>query len=137
MLKTETRDSKVRLTGISNNMIEKITQFAEDLVKEYCNIFLGTAELNTILSLPQIFGLDHVAEAFSFTFLGGSFLLISNGIYWRKNKINEAKILIFLTQKNPHLIFYCPVSLIFLQYALSALSSLALYFSSSFRISKY
>lgn len=36
--------------------------------------------------------------------------------------------------KNPHLMFYSPVSLILLQYALSFL---ALYFSSSFHISKY
>lgn len=64
MPKTETQDSKIRLTGISNNMIEKVTQFVEYLVKEYCNIFLGTDELNTILSLPQIFWLDNILEAF-------------------------------------------------------------------------
>lgn len=66
MLKTETQDSKIRLTGKHNNMIEKVTQFFEYLVTEYCNIFLGTAESNTILSLPQIFWFDHILEAFIF-----------------------------------------------------------------------
>lgn len=65
-LRTETQDSKISLTRIRNCMIEKGTQFVEYLVKEYCNIFLGTPELNIILPLSQIFGLDHILEAFFF-----------------------------------------------------------------------
>lgn len=68
MLKIQTQDGKISFTGISNNMIEKVTQFVNYLVKEYCNIFLGTAEFNTILSLSQIFWSDHIIEAFFLDF---------------------------------------------------------------------
>lgn len=44
-------------------MTVKVTQFVEYFVKEYYNVFLGTAEF---LSLPQMFWLDHVLEACSF-----------------------------------------------------------------------
>lgn len=55
-------------------MLVKVTQFVEYFVKEYCNVFLGTAELNTPLSLPQMFFLTIFLKlVIFFTLLCGFF----------------------------------------------------------------
>lgn len=77
-------------------MTVKVTLSVEYFVKEYCNVFLGTAEF---LSLPQTFWLDHVLEAcYYFKHFYVDFLFISNGIYWQK-KMQTKKKYFFLTPK--------------------------------------